>query len=80
MKELLEYRDNMSLRDVLNRLEKLEIIDSAQEWIEFRKVRNAATHEYPDNEDEVIEAINNMLAAYKKIKLIYENIKKIFSN
>ena len=74
LKELQEFRDNMSLRDVLNKLEKLELIPSTDEWISFRELRNIATHEYPDNEKDVIEAINNMLAAYIKIKNIYTNI------
>jgi hypothetical protein len=74
LKELQEYRDNMSLRDVLNRLEKLELIPSTDEWISFRELRNIATHEYPDNEKEVVDAINSILSAYDKIKSIYVNI------
>ncbi len=76
LKELQEYRDNMSLKDVLNRLEKLDLIPSADEWISFRELRNIATHEYPDNEEDVIEAINRMLSAYQSIKKVYDNILK----
>ena len=70
--ELQEYKKSMSLIDVLNKLERLEIIDSKDEWIEFRKLRNSLTHEYPDNEEEIIEAINLSLDIYLQMKRIYK--------
>jgi len=69
--ELYEYKSNMAFIDVLNRLEKLELLESSDKWIEYRKLRNTLTHEYPDNEDEIIEAINLSLEVYKKMKTIY---------
>jgi len=71
LKELYEYKSNMALIDVLNRLEKLELLKSADEWIEYRKLRNTLTHEYPDNEDEIIEAINLSIDVYAEMKNIY---------
>ncbi len=41
----------------------------------YREIRNILTHEYPDNEDEIIEGIKLALDAYKEIKNIYDNIK-----
>lgn len=64
----------MALIDVLNRLEKLELLKSSDEWIEYRKLRNTLTHEYPDNEDEIIEAINLSIDAYLNMKKIYEKM------
>ena len=57
--------------DVLNRLEKLELLESSDSWIEYRKLRNTLTHEYPDNEDEIIEAIDLSIKAYEEMKKIY---------
>lgn len=71
LKELYEYKSSMSLIDVLNRLEKLELLDSSDTWIEYRKLRNTLTHEYPDNEDEMIESIILALEVYADIKKIY---------
>ncbi len=34
--------------DRLNRLEKMGVIESAQEWVYMRKLRNQFAHEYPD--------------------------------
>ena len=72
--ELYEYKRTMALIDVLHRLEKLELLESSDKWIEYRKLRNTLTHEYPDNEDEIIEAINLSIEAYKNIKNIYNTM------
>ena len=56
--EIGEYKDNMSLLDMLDKLEKFEIVDDAKEWMRYRKLRNQLTHEYLNNEDDVIEGIN----------------------
>jgi len=74
LEELQEYKRSMALIDVLHRLEKLELIQSSDRWIEYRKLRNILTHEYPDNENEIIEAINLSINAYIDMKNIYEII------
>lgn len=74
LSELYEYKRSMALIDVLNRLEKLELLKSSDEWIEYRKLRNTLTHEYPDNEDEIIEAINLSIDAYLNMKKTYEKM------
>lgn len=72
--ELYEYKRSMALIDVLHRLEKLELLDSSDKWIEYRKLCNTLTHEYPDNEDEIIEAINLSIDAYIDMKNIYHTM------
>ena len=72
--ELYEYKRTMALIDVLHRLEKLELLASSDKWIEYRKLRNVLTHEYPDNEDEIIEAINLSIEAYVDMKNIYHTM------
>jgi len=76
LRSLLEYKSGMALIDVLNKLEKLELIRSADEWIDFRKLRNSLTHEYPNNEDEILEAISLSIEAYREMKNIYMGILK----
>ena len=74
--ELLgEYKDDMSLLDVLDKLEKLGLLDDASKWMEYRKLRNKLTHEYPNNEDEVIEGIAIAIEVYSEIDEIFCNIK-----
>jgi hypothetical protein len=76
LQELQEYKNNMAFIDILNKLERLELIDSSDEWIDFRKFRNNLTHEYPNNEEDIVEAINLLVDVYKKIKNIYKIVLK----
>ena len=78
LSELQEYKRSMALIDVLHRLEKLELLQSSDDWIEYRKLRNTLTHEYPDNEDEIIEAINLSIEAYIDMKNIYHQMLERF--
>jgi hypothetical protein len=72
--EIGEYKDDMPLIDVLDKLEKLEIIDNANKWMEYRKLRNKLTHEYPNNEQDVIDGIILAINIFAEIELIFENI------
>ncbi len=65
----------MSLLDVLDKLEKLKIIDRAEIWMQFRKLRNELTHEYPDNEADIVEGIKMALDAFETTLLIIETLK-----
>ncbi len=69
-----EYRDSMSLLDVLDKLEKLGLVDDATKWMEYRKLRNKLTHEYPSNEDEIIEGIKIAMEVFCEIDIIFNNI------
>ena len=75
LKAVEEYSPSMPLIDILNKLEKFEIIDSEADWKYSRKLRNVLPHEYPDNEDDLIQGIKEALLVYPKVKMIYQNIK-----
>lgn len=70
-----EYNDSMSLLDVLDRMEKLRIIHNADDWMNYRKIRNKLTHEYPHNQDEIIEGIKIALSIFNKIEEIVNIIE-----
>jgi len=74
LNEVGEYKDNMSLLDVLDKLEKFEIIDKSISWMEYRKLRNKLTHEYPNNEQEIVEGIKMSIDAFYEIEQILEKI------
>ena len=76
LRNLEEYKNSMALVDVLNRLEKLELLANSDKWIDYRKLRNSLTHEYPNNSDEVLEAINLSIKAYEDMKNIYATMLK----
>ena len=69
--KLLEYNNEMALIDVLHKLEKLCLINSTDQWIIYRKLRNTLTQEYPNHYDEVVEAISLAVGAYEEMKKIY---------
>ena len=71
LRELQEYKNSMALIDILHRLEKLELLENSDDWIDYRKLRNALTHEYPNSSDDVLEAINISIEVYEKMKKIY---------
>jgi len=72
--EIGEYKDNMSLLDVLDKLEKFGIVEDAYSWMEYRTLRNKLTHEYPNNEEDVIEGIYLAMDAFEKMENILNNI------
>jgi hypothetical protein len=43
-----EWSESESFIDKLNRLEKLGVIPSTDQWNQLRELRNESTHEYPD--------------------------------
>lgn len=74
--ELREINDySIPMIDVLNTLEKLNIIEKADEWDRLREIRNNVTHDYPSDIDERIENIKLTLEGYSALKKIYNNIK-----
>jgi hypothetical protein len=55
-----EYKPNMPFIDILNTLEKLSIIEGAEQWLGLREIRNLVTHEYSGNEQEMVDALNEL--------------------
>lgn len=62
--------------DVLNRAEKLGIIDSAHEWITLRELRNLLTHEYSEKLEDIVEGINKLYQISNRLLEIYDRIEK----
>ena len=58
-KLILEYvgedTEKLAFIDVLNKLEKLEIIESAATWLNLRLDRNKIAHDYVKNIEEILE-------------------------
>lgn len=77
MKEIDE--PNLPMIDILNLLEKLGILESAQEWEKLREIRNLLAHEYPFDEKERIENVQLALQGYESLKAIYERLKAFYS-
>ena len=69
---LQEDTTGKPFRDILNVLERLQIIDSSDTWLSLRELRNDLAHDYPIMIDETIDKLNYL---YLQLPLI-ENILK----
>lgn len=74
---LAETTDDKAFIDILNRLERLEIIDSALKWSELRKIRNDIAHEYPSSLLERLEGINLLFGELETFQQIIGNCRRI---
>jgi len=70
-----EYDDSMSTLDVLDRMEKLELIESADVWMDYRNLRNMLTHEYPDNKDVVIQGVRMAVQVFSAMERCFLHIE-----
>lgn len=64
-KLILEYvgedTEKLAFIDILNKLEKLEIIESAATWLNLRLDRNKIAHDYVKNIDEILEDLCTLI-------------------
>jgi DNA-binding ferritin-like protein (Dps family) len=72
--EVLEYSNQMTMIDMLNKLEKINILDK-NEWTSFRKIRNDLTHDYTNDVEAIEETLKESFKMFDKMKNIFENCK-----
>ena len=60
--------------DILNRLEKLGVLTSAEDWQYFRSLRNNFAHEYPDRPEDIVHGLNALYASWDKFMMLYMKI------
>lgn len=76
---LLEYLQediaDKPFRDILNILERLNIIESSDTWLSLRELRNDLTHEYPELIDETIDKLNYLYLQLPILENIFLIIK-----
>jgi len=70
-----ENIERMTFLDILNKLEKFDVLDKNR-WLELREVRNNIAHEYSFNQDEVVDNINLVYKKSDELIEIYYNIYK----
>ena len=78
-----EPMDSSAFIDKLNKLEKLEVIPSTEQWLEFRNTRNRFTHDYPEDSEKNSDVFNKAFSEASELLKIYDDIKqyiKKFSN
>jgi len=75
LEELGYIVEEKSFLDILNELEKLNIIER-KTWIKLREIRNRVSHEYPDEIEEIIENLEKMIDSFDIFEKIYLKIKE----
>jgi hypothetical protein len=64
-------------RDILNRLERLKIIDSSDTWLALRELRNDLAHEYPMMLDETIDKLNHLFVQMPILESFFITIEQM---
>ncbi|GEM_PF-374494 len=65
--------NSSKMSEVLYHIEKEEIIDSLDNWIELREVRNELEHDYPEELEEALEDLKFCIESFEKIERYYLN-------
>jgi hypothetical protein len=73
---LQEEIEDKPFIDILNRMEKLGLIENAHIWKALREDRNELAHHYEDDPAEMSVVINNLYAKKAVLKNIYLTIKE----
>ena len=71
--------DDLTFLDILNRLEKIGVLEDVNIWKKLRDVRNNISHQYDDEPEEMAEALNNIFAYKTELIAIFDKIE-IFVN
>lgn len=73
----LHYQDISGLPfiDILNKMEKLNLIDNAKDWIVLRQTRNTVSHEYPFYKEIQMEELNLLPEEVVKLAGIWTKLK-----
>lgn len=72
---LEEDSNNLSFLDKLNKLEKLELLPSANFWKKLRETRNFISHEYPEDYEMIAEQLNTCVVQAEKLIIYWHDLR-----
>ena len=79
--ELLEEDvEGLPFIDLLNKLEKLNLIHSTAQWQSLREIRNAVSHEYDDSPELMAQVLNAVFMARIELFQIYGKSKETYQS
>lgn len=62
--------------DILYKMEKLNLLESAKDWVALRQTRNTISHEYPFYKEIQVEELNLMPEDVAKLSGIWTKLKE----
>ena len=78
-KQLLESLEEditgLPFIDILYKLERLNLLDNAKDWIALRQTRNTISHEYPFFKEAQIEELNLLPEEIVKLSAIWVKLR-----
>ena len=66
--------------DILYKLEKLNLLNNAKDWIVLRQIRNTVSHEYPFFKEVQIEELNLLPEEVVKLTVIWLKLREYTHN
>jgi len=66
------------MSDILSNIEKEGIIDSLENWIELRDIRNELEHDYPEELAEALNDLKYCVDSFDRIEFYYLNSLNFF--
>jgi len=75
---LQEEVEHVPFLDILNKLEKLNLIASAEKWQELREIRNAISHEYDDSPELMVQVLNATFLSTEVLIDTYDGLKDAY--
>ena len=72
---LQEDVETLPFIDILSKIEKLGLIESSNQWLTLREIRNVVTHEYPFQLDQLIEGLNQINEQIEMLIKIWNTLK-----
>ena len=83
-KQLLQLLEedisNLAFIDILYKLEKLKLLESAKDWVMLRQTRNLVSHEYPFLKEVQTEELNLLPEEVKRLSTIWLKLKEYTLN
>ncbi len=76
----LEVEEFVTMADILNKMEKMQIIENVEEWKRIREARNEIFHEYKDNYEETANNLNFIISYIPKLLKIIDLVGKYINN
>jgi hypothetical protein len=73
-----EEVENKPFADILNKMEKLLLIDDAQSWRTLRNIRNELSHQYDDDPEDMSIVLNKIFNEKSHIEAIYRDLKEYY--
>lgn len=71
-----EENEAVPMRDILDKMERYGIIDSAEEWIYIRELRNEISHEYNMSETDDVDRLGELVGKRVVLQSVYNRLKE----